>query len=107
MKIKIRKKLLYHLLKQNKFCYSNNFISASIPFIKNYVENQCKVKLGILSSDLLQILKKEFRILKYEQTKVKGGNQKLKLIKKIENEVIEIELPNEECNLNEGKFFSI
>jgi len=96
--LEIRKKLLYCILQQNNFRFSEKILRESIPLIQNYLEKQSiKKKIKIpLPKKVFVSLKNEFRKIKYAYQKIRGGNQKSNFLEKVDNESIEIILNNED-----------
>jgi hypothetical protein len=109
MPFNIRKNFFYQLFKNNKFCFSNNFLQENMPKITNFIEKQAKLALkNPVSTELVLLIKSEFRKIKYSYSKIKGGYQKKRFLIDIENQLIEIGSEFFESNINCGKvnFFS-
>ena len=91
--LEVRKKILYFILKENNFSFSEKIFNNSIPIIQRYIEKDFQKNIPLpFPESVVKILKNEFRKLKYAFDKIKGGYQKSKLLEKITTETIEIQL---------------
>jgi len=82
--LEIRKKLLYYILQEKKFRFSDKIFREAIPLIHDYLEKNSRKRLKVpLSHQITSVLKNEFRKINYSCKKIKGGNQQKKILKKL------------------------
>ena len=71
-KFEKRKKVLFFILKENKFCFSDRICNFSFPIVQRYIEKEFQKKISLPFPDaVVRTLKKELRKLKYAYDKIK------------------------------------
>jgi len=79
-----------------------------MPKIENFIEKQSKLALkNPVSTELVLLIKSEFRKIKYSYSKIKGGNQKKRFLIDIENQLIEMDSEFFESKVINGKVYFI